>query len=220
MSDSWLCAYLTYSLHMWHKYNHEEMICQSRTIARSKDQRSRSHGSFKVFAVSAPWPIWLNRFIYNPWEEVSHTIPISKGHKCCVCTLAPRWFWQIRFIDGTNKTNEGTMCHATFSGQKLKVTWSFEVSVVSAPWLAAYLTKHSSHEMWLWHVHFQVKRSKVKVTWVVQIDILSFPLYGSLSIRPIRIIFSTNISHEVTMCHTPSPSQEVKGQHQWSHRSF
>ena len=48
----WLCAYLTKSLHMWHKYNPwgKDMSCTF------PGQRPRSLGVFEMFAVS---PLWL-----------------------------------------------------------------------------------------------------------------------------------------------------------------
>ena len=77
----------------------------SRTISGSKGQRSRSHGSFEVFAVSAPWLrcYWTDSlhlwYTHNPWgDNVSRTISGSKGQghtgrlKFLPCSLRGSWY--------------------------------------------------------------------------------------------------------------------------------
>ena len=59
----------------------------------------------------------------------------------------------------------------------------------------------------LWHVQFQVKRSKL----------LSCPLHGSVPIWLIYFILGTNIVHDVTMCLDPFPGQKMKGQDHTGH---
>ena len=96
--------------HMWHTYN-TWVGDVSRTICRTKGQRSKSHGSFKVLAPSAPWlrPYLMESLhmwhTYNTWGgNVSRTIFRIKGQ---------RSGWH----------------------------GSFEIFVMSTPWLRPYLTK-------------------------------------------------------------------------------
>ena len=85
---------------------HEVTMCRS----RFPGHRSRSHGSFEIFAMSAPWlrpylthKRWVEH-THNPWgDDVAHIIFGSKG-------------------------------------QRSRSIGSFEVFTVSAPWLRPYLT--------------------------------------------------------------------------------
>ena len=91
MSAPWLCAYLTNSLHILHKYNPRDDDVLH-TISRSKGWRSGSHRLFKVNKVFVMSVLWLAVYLtdlfymwykYNPWSpDVSHTISISKGQRC------------------------------------------------------------------------------------------------------------------------------------------
>ena len=64
--------------------------------------------------------------------------------------------------------------------------------------------------------HFQVKRSNVKVTWVIQdfclVCVCWGLLHSSMPIWPIGLICCTNMTHEVTIFHTPFLGQQVKCQ--------
>ena len=60
----------------------------------------------------------------------------------------------------------------------------------------------------LWHVPFQVKRSKVKVTGVIW----NFCCVSSVPIWSICFVLGANIVHDVTICCDPFPGPKVKGQ--------
>ena len=94
VSAPWLCAYLTNSLHILHKYNPRDDDVPH-TISRSKGWRSGSHRLFKVKVTCC-----------------------SKFLSCLFCGLLS--IWQICFICGKNTTHEVLMCHTPFPFQRVK----------------------------------------------------------------------------------------------------
>ena len=74
-SAPWLRPYVIKPLHMWSTYNiwGDDV---SRTIFNMKVQKSRSHRSFEVFTLSAPWlpPYWLMKRV--KYVGIWHTAAI------------------------------------------------------------------------------------------------------------------------------------------------
>ena len=123
----WLCAYLTYSLHMWYPHDTwgEDVLC---TISRS-----RSHGSIKVLAVSSTWlhpflTYSLHMWYTHPmrWQCVAHHFRVQRSRShgsikvfaVSLCGSVPSG--PIHYKCGTHTTHEVTICRAPFLGQKVK----------------------------------------------------------------------------------------------------
>ena len=122
MSAPWLPPYLTESLHMLHTYNTWGGNV-SRTIFRTKSQRSTSYVSFQVLALSAPW-------VYPYLTECLHI--------CGICNNT----WG----GGVMRTIFRT------KGQRSRWHWSFEVFVVSVTWLPPFCNLSISIWFFLWRL--------------------------------------------------------------------
>ena len=118
MSAPWLRAYLTDLLHTWHKCSPWRDSVSRSILGRNfkclgghtNHLKWRPVRLFEVFAMSAPWlrpylaeslHMWHT---YNTWGDDVLCIIFRPNH----------------FICGIHITNEGAMCHALFSGWKVK----------------------------------------------------------------------------------------------------
>ena len=171
-----------------------------------QDQKSRSHGSFKVLALSAPWiRLYLAESLhlwqaYNTWgDNVLCTIfkmivQRSRSHRSFkVFTLSTPWLppylTKSLHMWHTYNAQGGNVLRTIFrtKGQRSRSHGSFKVLTLSAPWLRPHLIE-SLHHMWHntihagWCVahHFQDERSKVNV--MSHSKFLPCPLCGFLLI--------------------------------------
>ena len=150
------------------------------TIFRMKGQRSRSHGSFEVFAVSGLWlPPYLteslhmwhtyNTCVVHHFQDERSKVR-SQGSMCLpspLCSSDP--MPSVDFIWNAHITHEVTTCRAPFPGQTVKVTqaiWSFCCvrSVASSlfDWITSNVAYIQHMREWCVVLHFQDERSKVK----------------------------------------------------------
>ena len=67
--------------------------------------------------------------------------------------------------------------------------------------------------------HFQNKNIKDQ-SQMGRSKFLQCPLYSSILISPIHIIWNTHTTHEVTMCHIPFRGPKIKGQGHSGHLKF
>ena len=124
--------------------------------------------------ISDTWP--LTCAFHIPCTHTPEIIDMHRG----VCDKS---FYHVRSVAPSllhhtfhMRTHVVTMCRAPFPGQRSRSHGSFEVFVMSDPWLptCTYLTEllHMWHAYNTWggHCvapHFQNERSTVKVTWIV-----------------------------------------------------
>ena len=191
LSVPWLSSYLTDLLYTWYKYSpwHVDV---SRSISRSKGQRSRSDQSF-VFKVTSV----IRSF-------------------CNVRSVAPSLIgWIISYLAYTRHMKGWCAAHH-FQDERSKIKVirvirsSYRVSSVTT----SLFHRFTSHEIRTQPMrsqcvvhHFLVKGSKVKVT-----QFSSCPLCGFLLIWQDHSIFDIHTTHEEKMCHASFSGWKVKGQ--------
>ena len=131
-----------------------------------KVKRSRSHWSFDVFIVSAPWlPPYLTESLhmwhtYTTHEGVMCRAPFSgwkvngQGHmgrfkfwSCLLCGFIP--IWLNHFICGIHATHEGLCVAHHFQDERSRSHRSFLVLALSALWLHPYLAE----ALHMWHTY-------------------------------------------------------------------
>ena len=125
LSAPGLRLYLTESLHMWHTYN----TCGSnvtRTIFRSKGQKSISYQLFKVFVVSTPW---FHPFLTEGWCVLHHFQDKRAKFKItriirsflCVRPLASSLFDRVTLIMTYIQCMRGWCAARPFQDERSKV---------------------------------------------------------------------------------------------------
>ena len=149
-------------------------------------QRSRSHGLFAVFAVSAPWfrpylteslHMWhmRGRCVADHFQVQRSKVKVTRVVRsfCCVRSVAPSLFDRIT----SYTTHEGTMCRAPFSDPKVEGQGHMGCSKFlpcplrgSVPiWLNNFICgTYTTHEGTMCHAPFSGPKSKGKIPRVVR----------------------------------------------------
>ena len=119
---------------------------------------------------------------------------------------AQSFMWHRRgallFLAEASSSIDGFVCLSVC--MRVSVTPSLTRSCL---WIFIKLTPDIDLMKCLWHVPFQVKRSKVKLTGVIRSFVVS--ARGCVTIWPIWFLLGTNIIHDKTTCRDSFTGQKV-----------